>query len=55
MSISGICFVSGLTISEARDRNISKLKARYGEKFTETAALNRDLETERKILEGEKT
>ena len=32
-------------------RNIEKLKARYGEKFSEEKAENRDLETEREILE----
>lgn len=35
------------------ERNIAKLKARYGDKFTETKAEGRDLEKERKILEGE--
>lgn len=52
MSASGVCFVSGHTIEEARERNIAKLRARYGDKFSEYDALNRDLETERKILEG---
>lgn len=33
--------------------NIAKLQARYPEKFTEEKALNRDLETERKILENQ--
>jgi NTP pyrophosphatase (non-canonical NTP hydrolase) len=51
MGISGICIVSGTTISDARQTNINKLKARYGEKFSEAAALNRNLEVERKILE----
>lgn len=32
--------------------NIAKLRARYPDKFTSDAALNRDLATERKILEG---
>lgn len=32
-------------------RNIEKLKARYGEKFTEEAAEHRNLKRERKILE----
>lgn len=41
----------GYTSNDARQINIDKLRARYGEKFTEAAALNRDLETERKILE----
>ncbi len=34
------------------ERNITKLKARYGEKFTEQAATTRDLKTEREILEN---
>lgn len=39
---------------EALERNIAKLKARYGDKFTEEAALNRDLDAERRILEETK-
>lgn len=35
-----------------RERNIAKLRARYPDKFTSEDAINRDLETERKILEG---
>jgi NTP pyrophosphatase (non-canonical NTP hydrolase) len=34
------------------DRNVAKLRARFPEKFTEDAALNRDLDAERKVLEG---
>lgn len=41
-----------LDLSVILDRNIAKLKARYGGKFTEEAALNRNLEVERSILEG---
>jgi len=37
---------------EICEKNISKLKARYGDKFDAHKALNRDLETEREILEG---
>ncbi len=37
---------------EAMDRNIAKLKARFGDKFTEEQALNRDLNKEREALEG---
>ena len=55
MAIAGLCFVAGTTIEEVRQTNINKLRARYGEKFTEAAALNRDLETERKILEEGKS
>ena len=42
----------GLTYEEVMQTNIAKLKARYGDKFTEAAALERDLETERKVLES---
>jgi len=41
-----------IDIKGSFDINIAKLKARYGEKFTSERAINRDLETERKILEG---
>lgn len=34
------------------ERNIAKLKARYGDKFSEYAAANRNLDSERAILEG---
>jgi hypothetical protein len=33
------------------EKNINKLKARYGHKFSEAAAVNRDLDKEREILE----
>lgn len=41
-----------MTSTEAQERNIEKLRARYGQKFTEAAALERDLAKERKILES---
>lgn len=41
----------GLDFAKVMDTNIAKLKARYGEKFTEQAAQERDLGTEREILE----
>jgi hypothetical protein len=44
--------MAGLTLEQARERNIAKLKKRYGAKFTEAAALNRDLGSERKVLEN---
>lgn len=55
MAVAGLCYVSGFTIEEVRTVNIQKLKQRYGDKFSEAAALTRDLVTERKILEGEVT
>jgi NTP pyrophosphatase (non-canonical NTP hydrolase) len=39
-------------LSDAMEKNIAKLQKRFGDKFTEHAALNRDLPAERKILEG---
>ena len=42
----------GIDFSEVMEKNISKLKARYGDKFTEDGAIKRDLDTERKILEN---
>lgn len=39
------------SFEEVMERNIEKLAARYGDKFSDIKALNRDLETERKILE----
>ena len=39
------------SLSDINERNIAKLKARYGEKFNEDGALSRDLEKERVVLE----
>ena len=41
-----------VNFSDVMERNITKLKARYGEKFSEEKANQRDLQTERKILEN---
>ena len=49
-----IAYSYGVDIEEGLEKNIAKLKARYPEKFDENLAINRDLETERKILEGDK-
>lgn len=43
----------GVSYEAQLEKNIAKLKARYGEKFTEESAINRDLETERTILENQ--
>jgi NTP pyrophosphatase (non-canonical NTP hydrolase) len=40
-----------IPFTEIMEKNIAKLKARYGEKFSNHAALNRDLEAERSVLE----
>lgn len=41
----------GFEFEEVMERNITKLKARYGDKFSEEKAEKRDLDTERGILE----
>ena len=46
------CHQYDTNVSDILDKNIAKLKARYGEKFSSERAINRDLETERTILEG---
>ena len=40
-----------IDFSQVMDTNIAKLKARYGDKFSEEKAEHRDLKTERTILE----
>ncbi len=48
-----ICDALGISFEEIQEKNIAKLKARYGDKFNEDGALNRDLDKEREILEEE--
>lgn len=43
--------VLGVTTDEVQAINNAKLRARYGQKFSEEAAINRDLDKEREILE----
>jgi NTP pyrophosphatase (non-canonical NTP hydrolase) len=50
--VSNMCNVNGWDLRDIMATNISKLQARYPEKFTNENAINRDLETERKILES---
>lgn len=45
------CDEVGANFEDIMERNIAKLKARYGEKFDAHRATNRDLNTEREILE----
>lgn len=47
----GICEVLEIDFWQALTNNIAKLQVRYPEKFTEEAALNRDLSAERVELE----
>lgn len=51
-NISEALYLFGIKPSDARARNIEKLRARYGEKFSAADALERDLAKERKILES---
>lgn len=51
--LSRLLELVGSSFEEIMEKNNAKLKARYGDKFTEFAALNRNLEAERKILEEE--
>ena len=46
-----LCAALGTTIDEAMDVNEAKLKSRFGDKFSEDAAVNRDTDVERVILE----
>lgn len=51
--VSNLCRLKNIDFEKALQRNIDKLKARFPEKFNQENALNRDLDVERKILEGE--
>lgn len=51
-SIGLLCGLLGVDSSMAMQRNIEKLAKRYGEMYSDVAALNRDLNGERKALEG---
>lgn len=47
------CTINNIDIEKCMGKNISKLYARFPEKFSEDKALMRDLKKERKILERE--
>jgi NTP pyrophosphatase (non-canonical NTP hydrolase) len=42
--------VNGIDTEQAMRANIEKLRARYGDKFSSEAAINRDLDNERRVL-----
>lgn len=46
-----LCRLLDLDMEQLLEANIAKLKARYGDKFSSEKAINRDLDTERNILE----
>ena len=50
--LARLCALTNVTLEQCMETNIAKLKARYGDKFTEHAALNRDLTKEREVLES---
>jgi hypothetical protein len=47
-----LCLCFNINIEECLDINIAKLAARYGDKYSDYKAVNRDLTVERKLLEG---
>jgi len=49
--VVNMCNINEWDLRDIMETNINKLRARFPEKFTQENALNRDLETERKILE----
>ncbi len=51
--IALMCDNLNISLEDIWETNIEKLAARYPDKFTEKDALNRNLNKERKILEGE--
>lgn len=51
--LENYCHYYNTDISSILEKNIAKLKSRYGEKFSSERAINRDLEAEKKILENE--
>ena len=48
------CGRNGIELENVMDTNIAKLKARYPDKFTDELAENRNIATEREILENMK-
>lgn len=49
----GVEQVTGANVADVCAVNIAKLAARYGSAFSDHAALNRNLDVERKVMEGE--
>lgn len=50
--IHGLAMTLGIELTDILESNIRKLQARYGDKYSDVAALNRDLDKESKALEG---
>ncbi len=47
-----LCRAADTTLEKVAETNIAKLLKRYPDKFTSEAAINRDLQSERAVLEG---
>jgi NTP pyrophosphatase (non-canonical NTP hydrolase) len=50
LSLGNLCVKFESSVDEVRAANINKLKARYGDKFSEDRAVNRDLQNESNTL-----
>jgi len=50
--LCGYLVYAGYTLDAALTKNIDKLALRYGDKYSDYMALNRDTGAERKVLEG---
>lgn len=50
--VSLYCRASGRSLEDLARMNIAKLKARFPDKFTQEAALNRNVDNERKSIES---
>ncbi len=50
---AGLCRLLGTTFETEMRRNIAKLAKRYPDRYTDEAALNRDLDAERKVVEDD--
>lgn len=52
MGLCAFLLVAKYTLSDALVKNIDKLALRYGDKYSDYRALNRDTAAERQVLEG---
>ena len=50
--IFAFCRMNQIDLEKVMEQNIAKLKARYPEKYSDDKANNRNLDQERKVLEG---
>lgn len=51
-TLHGLAMFLKIDLQDILESNIRKLQARYGDKYSDVAALNRDLDKEAKALEG---